>query len=96
MAYATGTASTGNILKPASISNRIDELDPVIDRAANYADRLQKILDRLTGPMPSAVSEDKPDTPPHGVLDAINRRRERLVDIMNNLEQTVSGLENSI
>ena len=93
MAYATGQA---NAVRQPNISSSIDDFDPVIDRAQQYAERLQKVCDRIRGPQPSEVGGNKQDTPPHSVIGSINERRSRLVAILDSIEQAVVGIESSV
>ena len=93
MAYATGQA---NAVKHPNISDAISDFDPVLDRAQQYAERLQKIHDRILGPRPAEVGGNKLDAPPHSVIGSINERRSRLVAILDSIEQAVVGIESSV
>jgi hypothetical protein len=94
MAYTAGTQASAP--RQSTISTAIDDFDPVLDRAQTCGDRLQKLHDRIHGPQPSAVSNDKPPTPPHSLIASINERRSRLAAILDDMERTIGGLEGGV
>ncbi len=93
MAYTGETASE---VKQSGISSAIDDLDRVLDRAGQYAERLQKACDRINGSRPSAANNEKISTPPQSIIGSINQRRSRLVSILDNIEQSITGIEGGL
>lgn len=94
MAYSTGQEAKQ--VRGPSIVGSIEDLDPVINRANDYKDRLQKIVDRICGSGPQELV--KPNGVgagiPHSVIASINERRSHLVDILDAFERSLNQLEN--
>ncbi len=95
MAYPSATQS----VEPRSntISTAIEDFDNVLDRAGGYAERLQKLRDRIHGPQPQEVSGTaKGDAPPHSLIGSIHQRRSRLVDVLDWMERSITGIESGV
>jgi hypothetical protein len=92
----TSNAAASSVSKNNSISNAISDFDPCLDRAAQYASRLQSLCDRLVGPRPTEVGKPTQDTPPLAVLSSIHECRSRLMAILDNIEGALQILDNSI
>lgn len=95
MAYLGQDAAT-KVAKQASVTTAVSDLDAVIERAGQYAVRLQQLHDRVHGAQPQEARLKDNDTPPHSVISAIHQRRNRLVDILDGMERAINGLENGI
>ena len=90
-------ASSAKRIGEPTFSTALEDLDPVIARAAQYAERLHHLADRIQGPQPEKHPGEL--QAPEGasfLLAALNARRSRLVDILNVLEHAVNRLEGSI
>lgn len=96
MAYPTTTQSGASPIKQMTISAAIEDLDPLITRADQYAGRLWQLHDRVHGSQPSAVGENATPAPPHSTIDSIQRRRHRLSEILDGMEKAIMGLEGGI
>ncbi len=94
MSYVTQNATKSLEPRAITISTAIEDFDGVLDRASGYADRLQKLRDRIHGPQPKEVTgTPKGDASPQSVISAIHERRSRFVDILNWMESSIDGLE---
>lgn len=93
---SSGQANSAALRGP-SIVGSISDLDPVIDRAHGYEERLAKIADRLCGPRPEEVRQGvdgKSGAIPVSVIASINERRSRIVDILDGIERSLQTIEN--
>jgi hypothetical protein len=84
-------------IRGPSVQGSLDEFDPVLDRLFGYSDRLQKIRDRLRGPMPSEVQQGlqagNMTSVPHSIIASIDQRRSRLVDVADVIESAINNIE---
>lgn len=87
-----GTAS----VKAPSVGGAINDFDPVLERAAGYADLLHQLCDRVCGPHPEGVAESAKNVPPSSLIGSINERRSRLVDILDSIERSLNQLDPSL
>lgn len=94
MAYAVNEATES---RPSTVSTAIEGFDLPLDEAAQIADRLKKLLDRVRGPRPSdVVGKEQLEAPPHSLMTALNQRRSRLVAIVDGIRSATDGLESSL
>ena len=99
MAYAEiGNATYGQAAaKSATVTSAIEEFDSALGRADNYAERLQKLSDRIIGTRPEPVSSGIKDVlPPASTISALQHRRARLANILDGMERSIEALERSI
>lgn len=84
--------------KRPCITNAIDELDPVIQRATEYASRLHKINDQIngTGPREAGTSQSPAGSVPHSLIASIHQRRSALVDVLDDMERSIRSIEGGI
>lgn len=96
MAYPATNQASATTLKQATVSSAIEDFDPMLGRAEQFATRLSQLCDRVHGPRPSEASAEKPPSPPHSVIDGIQRRRARFADVLDNMERSIGALETGI
>lgn len=99
MAFQTTGSASSNLQAPPkanSVSNAIADFDPCLDRAANYAERLQVLCDRLNGPRPTEVGKPQSPDHPSALLNSIHDRRSRLVMILDDMERSLQTLDSAI
>lgn len=84
--------------RPNTIQNAVEDFDAVIQRAAEYAGRLQKLVDRVHGPSPQEVGGGiKGDgSIPHSLIASIHQRRSALVAVVDEIEGAVQRLESGL
>lgn len=82
--------------KSNSVSNAIADFDPCLDRANNYAEKLQMLCDRLNGPRPAEVGKPSGPDHPSPLLGSIHDRRSRLVAILDDMERSIQTLDSAI
>ena len=84
--------------KAASLPQAIAQLEPQIERAARICAHLENIADRLTGsrPQPAGADENRPDTPPHSLVDSLRRKRNDLDNWLTRCEQQLSRISEGL
>jgi len=84
-------------LTQITISNTLNEFDPILERADKCASRLCMLDDRINGARPQEVNKSVPvDTPKQSIIGSINLRRSHLAETIESIERTIERLENSI
>ncbi len=94
MVLSSGQAP--NTIREATLTNAIEDLDPVIKRAMDYATRLQKIRDRLFGPSPTGVAQANDASIPHSLIHSLNSRRTAFVECLDDMEQSINCIERTL
>lgn len=93
---AANAKLAGATVKQETVSSAIESFDAVITRAEQYASRLMSVRDRVHGSRPQEASNEAPPVPPHSVIDALHRRRVRLVSALDEIERHLVDLEGGI
>jgi hypothetical protein len=93
---ALQTGQTANTIREASMTDAIEDFDPVIKRAADYAARLQKISDRLLGPQPTGAAQGGDAPIPHSLIHSLNQRRSSLVECLDDMERSLNTIERTL
>lgn len=92
-------SGANNSLKPETqptVTSAIEQFDPVIKRAMEYASRLEGLCGRIAGPSPTGNGESSADQIPVSLIISINVRRNQLVDQLNRIENAVNTLERAL
>jgi len=92
-----GMIGKGSVPKQITVQSAIEDMDPALGRLESLADRARTCADRVTGPRPSAVSEEqKPSDVPNGLIASAQYRRSRLVRTIDELESEIQRMEGSL
>lgn len=90
MSYATASEASAKV---ETMQGVINDLDPIVMRVMKVASALTIIGDRLEGSRPEGVAEQSPETPPHGMLDELQRKRRALQRACDAAENCIPRLE---
>lgn len=96
--YADQRVVQSSKLTEPTVTSCVEDFDPVIERAKQYAGRFQRLLEKVRGELPPEKSTvtDSLGGPSHSILAAINQRRSHLVEALDHMERTLNGLESSL
>lgn len=90
------TLGAAQAVKQTTILTVIEGFDPVIGRLAALAMRANNCGDKINGPRPTGVDADKPEQEPSGLINCAQARRERLVRIVDHLENEINRIESGL
>jgi hypothetical protein len=95
MAYSDHQAAK---IQQPTITGAIHDFDTQIERIAKYNDQLSNLNDRVNGPRPREIEKNREpiDTPSQSLINAINVRRSRLVEALDEMDVLLKRLEGSI
>lgn len=92
MAYSQ--AQQANAVREASLTGAIEDFDPVIKRAADYAERLEVICAKLFGPGPAELAKPTGDgSIPGSLIQQVNQRRSWIGEQLDRIERSVNTIE---
>ena len=94
---ACDTAPTmGAKSAPDTIQIVIRDFDPLIERVFKIAAAIDLIGDKLEGSRPQEAAQGQVDTPPHGMLDELQRKRSGFDRAVNVCERNLARLERAL
>lgn len=97
MNYGQVSAANTSLKQTApTITSAIEEFDPLIKRAQEYASRLEGLCGRIAGPSPTGNGESSADQIPVSMIVSINVRRNQLVDQLSRIENAINTIEHAL
>lgn len=93
MAYAMEGATAGTAARGASLTGVISDFDSITHRLLKSVQLLSVIGDRIEGTRPQDATQAKVDTPPHSVIDDLQRKRDHMLRLCEQIEESASRID---